>query len=84
MEGLRYDDLEDFDDFKWFEIDFQTLEGMLPSGSIDVGQENMLSFWTEMDNFQQDFMGALQERRKERIRITELQRRAANGDRLDR
>jgi len=29
MEGLLIEDKEGFDDFKWFEIDFQTLEGML-------------------------------------------------------
>ncbi|KAG0126667.1 hypothetical protein HOY82DRAFT_627089 [Tuber indicum] len=61
MEGLLIKDEEDFDDFKWFEIDFQTLE--------------------EMKNFHEDFQHALQERRKERKKVDDLQKKAAAGAR---
>jgi hypothetical protein len=37
-----------------------------------------------MKNFHEDFMNALQERRKERSRAVELMKKAANGEKADR
>lgn len=42
MEGLLIEDKEGFDDFKWFEIDFQTLEGTpLPLSAPPMSNTNI-------------------------------------------
>ena len=47
MEGLLIDDQEGFDEFKWFEIDFQNMEGMFPLRSRPTmwGKEISLRLW---------------------------------------
>jgi hypothetical protein len=58
-EGLGIDKQEGFEDFKWFEIDFQT-EG-------------------ECRAFSEHFSEALQQRRRERKMIQDLQKKAMRG-----
>ncbi|CCX33576.1 Similar to hypothetical protein [Tuber melanosporum Mel28]; acc. no. XP_002842042 [Pyronema omphalodes CBS 100304] len=61
-EGLGIDKQDGFEDFKWFEIDFQTE--------------------AECRAFSQDFSEALQQRRRERVMIQDLQKKAVRGVRM--
>lgn len=81
--GLTIDSEDSFDEFKWFEIDFYSEEG-LSSKKNQVAHPSIADTFVEMSYFRHDFCAIINERRKDRRRAEELKLMAANGVRSSR